>query len=93
MNSNLGIGSRVRHPEHGDGVIIQVKPENYLITFMTAGTREIVRTFEKLEVIDAYEPDSDLVSLADIEQIFTKLLQKFTDIDRKSTRLNSSHRT
>jgi len=83
MNSNLGIGSRVRHPEHGDGVIIQVKPENYLITFISAGTREIVRTFEKLEVIDAYEPNSDLVSLADIEQLFTKLLQKFSDIQEK----------
>ena len=83
MNSNLGIGSRVRHPEHGDGVIIQVKPENYIITFITAGTREIIRTFEKLEVIDAYEPDADLVSLADIEQTFTKLLQKFSDIQEK----------
>ena len=83
MNYNLGIGSRVRHPEHGDGVIIQVKTENYLITFITAGTREIIRTFENLEVIDAYEPDSDLVSLADIEQMFTKLLQKFSDIQEK----------
>jgi hypothetical protein len=83
MNSNLGIGSRVRHPEYGDGVVIQVKPENYLITFITAGTREIIRTFEKLEVIDAYEPDSDLVSLAEIEQMFTKLLQKFSDIQEK----------
>ena len=54
MNSNLGIGSRVRHLEHGDGVIIQVKPENYLITFITAGTREIIRAFDKLEVIDGY---------------------------------------
>jgi hypothetical protein len=83
MNYNLGIGSRVRHHEHGDGVIIQVKPENYLITFISAGTREIVRTYEKLEVIDAYEPDNDLVSLADVEQLFTKLLQKFSDIQEK----------
>ena len=63
---------------------IQVKPENYLITFMTAGTREIIRTFDKLEVIDAYEPDSDLVSLADIEQMFSKLLQKFSDLQEKA---------
>jgi hypothetical protein len=84
MNQNLGIGSRVRHPEHGDGVVIQVKPENYLITFITAGTREIIRSFDKLEVIDAYEPDSDLVSLADIEQLFIKLLHKFSDIQEKA---------
>lgn len=78
--TNLGIGSRVRHPEHGDGVIIQVKPETYYITFITAGLREISRSFDKLEVIDAAEPDTDLVSLAEIEQLFTKLLRKFSDV-------------
>jgi len=83
MNSNLGIGSRVRHPEHGDGVIIQVKPETYSVTFITIGTREIIRTFDKLEVIDAYEPDEDLVSLADIEQVLVNLLRKYSDIQEK----------
>ena len=78
--TNLGIGSRIRHPEHGDGVIIQVKPETYYITFITAGMREIARSFDKLEIIDAAEPDTDLVSLAEVEQLFTKLLRKFSDI-------------
>lgn len=78
--TNLGIGSRVRHPEHGDGVIIQVKPETYYITFITAGMREISRSFDKLEIIDAAEPDTDLVSLAEVEQLFTKLLRKFSDM-------------
>ena len=83
MNSNLGIGSRVYHPDFGDGVIIQVKPETYSITFITAGTREIERSLERLEVKDAYEPDTDLVSLADIEELLANLLRKFSDVQEK----------
>jgi len=78
--TNLGIGSRVRHPEHGEGVIIQVKPDTYYVTFMTAGMRVIARSYDKFEIIEELEPDTDLVSLSEIEQMFTRLLRKFSDI-------------
>jgi hypothetical protein len=54
--TNLGIGSRVRHPEHGEGVIIQIKPDSYYITFMSAGMRVISSSYDKLEIIEAVEP-------------------------------------
>ncbi len=78
--TNLGIGSRVRHPEHGEGVIIQVKPDTYYVTFMTVGMRVIARSYDKFEIIEEVEPDTDLVSLSEIEQLFTKLLRKFSDV-------------
>lgn len=80
---SLGIGSRVRHPQFGDGVIVQVKPEEYVITFMQVGMREIERTYDGLEIIDANDPDIDAVSLADIEILLVNVLRKYSDIQER----------
>jgi hypothetical protein len=58
----LGIGSRVRHPEFGPGVVIQVRSNLYEITFMESGTRQISRSFTGLEVIELRDEEKDLVS-------------------------------
>lgn len=79
----FGIGSRIKHPEFGDGVVVQVKPSTYLITFMQTGMREISRNYDKFETIDAADPDNDLVSLADIEQLMIGVLRKFSDIQER----------
>jgi len=80
---SLGIGSRVRHPQYGDGVIIQVKPEEYLITFMEHGMREIERTDDKIKIIDKFDQETDLVSLADIEVLLINIFKKYTDISER----------
>ncbi|MFM2135916.1 MAG: hypothetical protein RL021_1316 [Bacteroidota bacterium] len=82
-NISLGIGSRVRHPEYGDGVVIQVKPDDYMVTFIRHGMREIERTFEGFEIIDANDLDNDLVSLADIEVLLVNILRKYSDIQER----------
>jgi hypothetical protein len=79
----FGIGSRIRHPEFGEGVVVQVKPSTYLLTFMQHGMREISRHYEKFEIIDLTDPDNDLVSLADIEQLMIGVLRKFSDIHER----------
>lgn len=83
QNISLGIGSRVRHPQFGDGVVVQVKPEEYVITFMQHGMRDIIRTFDGLEIIDANDPDQDLVSLADIEVLLVNIIKKYSDIQER----------
>jgi len=80
---SLGIGSRVRHPQFGEGVVIQIKPEEYLITFMQHGLREIERTYDQFEIIDANDADNDLVSLADIEVLLANTLRKYSDIQER----------
>lgn len=76
----LGIGSRVKHPEFGSGVIIQVKPEAYVVTFIDSGIKDISKEFGELEIIEAVEPPVDLVSWQEIEERFVKLMRKITDI-------------
>lgn len=83
MPISLGIGSRVRHPQFGDGVVVQIKPEEYVITFMQHGMREVVRTFDGLEVIDANDMENDLVSLADIEVLLVNIIRRYSDIQER----------
>ncbi|MCC7231607.1 MAG: hypothetical protein IT242_01580 [Bacteroidia bacterium] len=80
---SLGIGSRVRHPDFGEGVIVQVKPEEYVITFMQHGMRDVERITGQLEIIDANDADNDLISLADIEVLLVNILRKYSDIQEK----------
>src|SRR6188472_4209845 len=80
---SMGIGSRVRHPQYGDGVIIQVKPEEYMITFMQHGMREVERNDAQLETIDKNDQETDLVSLSDIEVLLINILKKYSDVQER----------
>ncbi|MFN8357000.1 MAG: hypothetical protein U0Y10_21280 [Spirosomataceae bacterium] len=75
----LGIGSRVRHADYGEGVVINIKPTAYLITFMEHGVKQIKLDYA-FEVIDEVELSGDAVSLFDVEQTLSKLLQKWVDV-------------
>ena len=79
-NEILGIGSRVKHPEYGEGVVIQASTYSYTITFMSVGIREISHEFEGLEVIDAAELSTDLISLYEVEERLINILRKFSDV-------------
>jgi len=83
QNISLGIGSRIRHPQYGNGVVVQIKPEEYMITFIEHGMREIERTDSTLEVIDKNDQETDLVSLADIEVLLINIFKKYTDIQER----------
>ena len=79
MDTLLGIGSRIRHAEFGQGVIINIKSTGYTITFIDHGVK-VLRFSTPFEVIDAVDPDSDLVSLFDVEQSLSRVLQKWADV-------------
>ncbi|MCS6904277.1 MAG: hypothetical protein RML72_10095 [Bacteroidia bacterium] len=76
----LGIGSRVRHPEFGDGVVINASLNTYTITFMRHGIKEISTSFKGLEVIENVELYSDLVSLSLVEKKLINILRRWSDI-------------
>ena len=79
-NEVLGIGSRVSHKEYGSGVVIQVKSNSYIITFMEYGNREIAKSYEGLEIIDLLETADDLVSFETVELTLMKILRNFSDL-------------
>jgi hypothetical protein len=84
-NITLGIGSRVKHPEFGAGVVIQSYADSYEITFMDFGTKQIMKSFAKLEVLDYVGTDTDLLSFEKVERLFTKIIRRFSDFQEPST--------
>jgi len=79
MKQNIGIGSRVNHDNYGKGVVINVRSDAYLVTFIESGYKEIP-TSEALTVLDEMVPDTDLVSAWEVEQTLKKILQKWSDV-------------
>lgn len=82
MSVILGIGSRVKHPQMGKGVVVQVRSDAYEISFIEYGIRLIKRDFEGLEVIEAVETPEDLVSHEDIEKSLIRVLTRFSDVQQ-----------
>lgn len=76
----LGIGSRVKHPQFGTGVVIQVYGDAYEVTFIDHGTKQIMKTFEGMEVIDYVSPEIDLLSFEKVERVFTKIIRRISDV-------------
>lgn len=78
MNKILGIGSRVKHQDFGEGVVINVKSSSYTITFIEHGVK-VLKLDAPIEIIEALEQEHDMVSLFDVEQSLSKILQKWMD--------------
>jgi hypothetical protein len=76
----LGVGSRVKHPQFGKGVIVQIRSDAWEITFIDHGTRIIMRDYEGLEVIEAVETPDDLNTYEKIEKSLIRVLRRFSDI-------------
>ena len=75
----LGPGSRVKHKEFGDGVVVNSRTSSYDIVFINFGRKEISHT-SLLDVIESEEPLDDLVSLVEVERSLTRILQKWSDV-------------
>ena len=79
MEQNIGIGSRIKHGTYGVGVVINVRSNAILITFIDSGYKEI-NISEPLDVLDEMAPDTDMVSSFEVEQTLKKLLQRWSDV-------------
>jgi len=78
----IGIGSRIKHKQFGVGVIVQVKTNAYIITFIESGSKVISRDVEnELEIIDATVASEDIVSLHDVERSLAFIIKQYTVSD------------
>jgi hypothetical protein len=75
----LGIGSRVKHKEFGEGVVINTRSTSYDIVFMATGKKEISH-IQPLDVIEAEDQPDDIVSLTEVERSLNRILQKWADV-------------
>ena len=76
----LGVGSRVKHPQFGKGVVVQIRSDAYEICFIDHGVRQIMRDYDGLDVFEALETPSDLVTYEKMEKSLIRVLRRFSDV-------------
>lgn len=77
----LGIGSRIKHPEHGLGVVTNVTAKHYWVTFIDSGL-ETIEVDSEFEVIEALEDEVDSVSFYEVERTLKNVLQRWSDVSQ-----------
>ncbi len=73
----LGIGSRVKHPAYGEGVIIRVHVAAYEVTFFTYGIKQVGKEYDNWEIIEAV-PAEEAVSFTQAEKSLMKILRTWS---------------
>ena len=75
----LGIGSRIKHPDYGLGVVTNVTSKMYWVTFIENGL-ETIAIDDDFEVIEGVEEEVDTVSFYEVEKTIKELLKRYSDI-------------
>jgi hypothetical protein len=78
-NKILGVGSRVKHPAFGDGVVISADVAAYRVCFITYGIKLVGKDYTNWEVVEAI-PADEKVSFSEAERSLIKILKAWSDI-------------
>lgn len=74
----LGIGSRIKHPSFGLGVVIRLNKKTYDVCFIDEGIKPVPKDFET-EIIEKIEPEYN-VSFSEAEDALIKILRQWSDV-------------
>lgn len=75
----LGVGSRIKHPAFGDGVITRLRFAAYEVCFIIYGVKEIGKDYDKWEIVERIAPEEDMTFSA-AEKSLMNILRKWSDI-------------
>lgn len=75
----LGIGSRIVHPELGKGVVVNVSPKHYWVSFLDSGL-ETIDLDSEIEVIEALYDEVDTISFSEVETSLIRILRRWSDV-------------
>lgn len=79
MGQLLGVGSRVKHPAYGDGVVIGIDIAAYKACFMQFGIKHIVKENPTWEIIEAIEADEN-ITFSEAEKSLARILRSLSDV-------------
>jgi hypothetical protein len=82
-NQSLSIGSRVRHPIYGAGIVLDNSMESaYTVVFKHHGEKAIAKDYEELEIIELAPLPEGRISLGDLERVLNQVLDDRAGIGR-----------
>ncbi|MCC7507249.1 MAG: hypothetical protein IT259_18225, partial [Saprospiraceae bacterium] len=75
----LGIGSRVKHPAFGDGVVIRLHVAAYEVCFMQFGIKTVGKDYSGWQVVERVAPEES-VSFSEAEQSLVRILRAWAGV-------------
>lgn len=79
MSQLLGIGSRVKHPAYGDGVIVRLHVAAYEVCFIQFGLKMVGKDYSSWQVVEAV-PVEESVSFTEAEQSLARILRSWAGL-------------
>ncbi len=77
----LGIGSRVKHPAYGDGVVIRLHMAAYECCFTLYGIKLVGKEYDKWQIVEAV-PAEESITFTEAERSLMKILRHWSDISQ-----------
>ena len=84
----LGIGSRVKHPAFGDGVVVRLHVVAYEVCFMQYGLKMVGKDYAGWQVVERIVPD-EVVSFTEAEQSLVRILRAWSGFSLETVPLGS----
>lgn len=75
----LGIGSRVKHPAFGDGVIVRLHVAAYEVCFTQFGLKMVGKDYENWQIVERI-PTEESVTFTEAEQSLMRILRAWSGI-------------
>jgi hypothetical protein len=75
----LGIGTRVKHAQFGDGILCKITLEYLSISFFKGGLREIERNTDELEIIEVVPAENNVLTFDEVEDAIIRILRRYSD--------------
>ncbi|MFN0016373.1 MAG: hypothetical protein ACKVU2_17670 [Saprospiraceae bacterium] len=79
MSQLLGIGSRVKHPAYGDGVIVRLHVAAYEVCFIQFGLKMVGKDYSAWQVVEAV-PVEESVSFTEAEEALARILRSWASM-------------
>jgi hypothetical protein len=87
----LGIGSRVKHPAFGDGVVVRVHVAAYEVCFIQFGLKMVGKEYSNWQITEQI-PAEESVSFTEAEQALVKILRSWAGVALEKVELGDRWR-
>lgn len=79
MDNLLGIGSRVKHPAFGDGVVVRLHVAAYEVCFTQFGLKMVGKDYSGWQIVERI-PTEESVSFTEAEESLVRILRAWSGV-------------
>jgi hypothetical protein len=84
----LGIGSRIKHPAYGDGVVIRLHVAAYEVCFTQFGVKMVPKDYDQWQVVEAL-PAEEPVTFTEAEKSLSRILRAWSGMSMEVVPLHN----